>query len=249
MEDKKVALISGGTSGIGLATAEVLLQKGWRVVINGRSNERGRLALEKLAVTAEQAVYVGGDVSTEEGCQAIVEKACQVFGRLDGLVTSAGTYEEELLENVSAQDMARIFDINVGGTVFLCKYAAPALRQTKGSIVVVASDAGTQGNIGCTMYCASKGAVVAFARSFALEMAPHEVRVNSVCPGDVETPLLERQLQANPALSLDTIKEQYPLYRIAKAGEIAQVIAFLLSAEASYVTAAAWAVDGGLTSW
>ena len=110
---------------------------------------------------------------------------------------------------------------------------------------MVSSDAGLQGNVGCSVYSATKGAVVSFCKSLALELAPHGVRVNCVCPGDVKTPLLSRQMAANP----DETRQQYPLYRLAEASEVGEVIVFLLSQAASYMTATAVPVDGGLTSW
>ena len=135
------------------------------------------------------------------------------------------------------------------GTISLCRYALPYLKKSCGSIVTVSSDAGLQGNVACSIYGATKGAVVAFTKSLALEAAPHQVRVNCVCPGDVDTPLLEKQLQADPALTRQALCEQYPLYRLAKPEEIGRTIAFLLSEDASFITAAALSVDGGLTSW
>ncbi|WP_150824627.1 SDR family NAD(P)-dependent oxidoreductase, partial [Megasphaera sp. DJF_B143] len=127
--------------------------------------------------------------------------------------------------------------------------ALEPLKKNQGSIVMVSSDAGLQGNIGCSVYSATKGAVVSFCKSLALELAPHDVRVNCVCPGDVKTPLLSRQMEANPDETEESLRQQYPLYRLAEASEVGQVIVFLLSREASYMTATAVPVDGGLTSW
>ena len=123
------------------------------------------------------------------------------------------------------------------------------MKKTSGSIVTVSSDAGLQGNVACSIYGATKGAVVAFTKSLALEAAPHQVRVNCVCPGDVDTPLLEKQLQRDPSLTRKALQEQYPLYRLAKPEEVGRSIAFLLSEDASFITASALSVDGGLTSW
>lgn len=241
-------LISGGTSGIGLAAAAVLLERGWNVVISGRHAEKGEAALASLACP-ERTWYVQGDVARDDDCRKMVEAAVSRFGGLDGLVTSAGVYEENLLENVTPDDIQRLFSINVFGTMYLCRYALPHLRRKPGSIVTVSSDAGLQGNVACSLYGATKGAVVAFTKSLALEAAPHQIRVNCVCPGDVETPLLEQQLRDHPDTTKDAMKEQYPLYRLARADEVAKAIAFLLGDDASFITAAALPVDGGLTSW
>lgn len=242
------ALISGGTSGIGLATAAVLLERGWNVAISGRHAGKGREALASLACP-DRTLYIQGNVASDDDCRTMVARTVDRFGGLDGLVTSAGIYEEGLLENVTPADVQRLFSVNVFGTIFLCRYAMPHLRRRPGSIVTVSSDAGLQGNVACSLYGATKGAVVAFTKSLALEAAPHQIRVNCVCPGDVETPMLEQQLRDHPDTTKESMKEQYPLYRLARADEVAKAVAFLLSDEASFITAAALPVDGGLTSW
>lgn len=138
------ALISGGTSGIGLATAAVLLDRGWQVAVSGRNRERGQAALQQLE--GKGAVhYIEGDVSRDEDCRKMVIETVRRFGGLDGLVTSAGIYEQGLLENVTPDDVKQLFAVNVYGTISLCKYALPHLRRRPGSIVTVSSDAGLQG--------------------------------------------------------------------------------------------------------
>ena len=234
---QKTVFISGGTSGIGLAAAEILLKRGWTVAVSGRSAERGKAALDYLNA-GSRAVYMSGDVGNDEDCRRMIGETVRQFGRLDGLVTSAGYYEECLLEYTDDEQVRKMFAVNVYGTISLCRYALPYLKKTCGSIVTVSSDAGLQGNVACSVYGATKGAVVAF-----------QVRVNCVCPGDVETPLLEKQLRGDPSLTIEAMKEQYPLYRLAKPQEVGKAIAFLLSDDASFITAAALPVDGGLTSW
>ena len=150
---------------------------------------------------------------------------------------------------MTPESLEDMFRVNVYGTIYLCQAALTALKRTHGSMVLVSSDAGLQGNIACSVYGATKGAVVSFGRSLALELAPHNVRVNTVCPGDVKTPLLAKQMAADPELTEDGLRAQYPMYRLAEADEVARVIAFLLSTDASYMTGTAIPVDGGLTSW
>ena len=250
--DMQVALISGGTSGIGMATAELLLKQGWCVVINGRHEKDGQRAALKLRRFSSKVRFVAGDVSKVDDCKRIVKQTVDMFGDISALVTAAGYYEEELLMDVTEQSFDEMFGINVKGTVFLCQAALPYIRNTKGSIVTVSSDAGLQGNVACSVYGASKGAVVSFTKSLSLEMAPHGVRVNCVCPGDVDTSLVDKQI-AQTNQDAEQAKEEmgqhYPLGRIGKPHEIGEVIAFLLSSKASFVTGAAWTIDGGLTSW
>ena len=250
--DMQVALISGGTSGIGMATAELLLKQGRCVVINGRHEKDGQRAALKLRRFSSKVRFVAGDVSKVDDCKRIVKQTVDMFGDISALVTAAGYYEEELLVDVTEQSFDEMFGTNVKGTVFLCQAALPYIRNTKGSIVTVSSDAGLQGNVACSVYGASKGAVVSCTKSLSLEMAPHGVRVNCVCPGDVDTSLVDKQI-AQTNQDAEQAKEEmgqhYPLWRIGKPHEIGEVIAFLLSSKASFVTGAAWTIDGGLTSW
>ena len=182
--DRKVALVSGGSSGIGFATAEQLLQDGWCVVINGRNEKKGQDAVVKLRRLSANVRFVQGDVSKVKDCQRIVRETIDWYGPISALVTAAGYYEEQLLDEVTEESFDRMMGSNLKGTVFLCQAALPSLRETQGSIVTVSSDAGLQGNVACSVYGATKGAVVSFTKSLSMEMAPDNVRVNCVCPGE-----------------------------------------------------------------
>ena len=238
-------VISGGTSGIGLAAAEKFLRDGANVYILGRSVLRGAMAVQKLqAFTDSKVFYVPCDVTNAEDCKKAL---ANINGAIDILVNAAGVYQEQRLENVTEEDYANIFDTNVKGTMLLTQAALPYMYGG-GCIVNIASDAGVSGNYGCPVYCASKGAVVALTKALALDYAPN-IRVNCVCPADVDTPLLRKQLEeSNGGYTMDDMADAYPLGRIGKAEEIAHMICSVASPYNSFMTGSVIPVDGGLTA-
>ena len=245
----RTVLISGGTSGIGYAAAEIFLACGASVVLMGRDQVRGETALARLAGGA-RAVYCAGDVRLTADCRAAVEEAVYAFGGLDILVNAAGIYAEGALEELSDTTLDELLDVNLKGTMQMTRAALPYLRAARGNIVNVASDAGLHGNYYCAAYAATKGAVVAFTRSLALETARDGLRVNAVAPADILTPLTERQLRPDlpREAQLRTMAELYPTGRIGTPEEAASVIAFLASTGAAWVTGSVYTVDGGLTA-
>ena len=248
---ERVVLLTGGTSGIGLAAARLFLEAGCSVALAGRSEERGEAALASLGdVAAGRAAFFAADVRRASEAHRLVAAACARFSRLDVLVNSAGVYLERALADLTEAEYEAVMDTNVKGTFFTSQAAIEPLKASRGSIVNLSSDAGIHGNFLCTAYCASKGAVTLFTKSLALELAPFGVRVNCVCPGDVATPMTEAQLQDAPDReeALRQMSGVYPLGRIARAEEVADIIFFLASDAASFVTGAAWSVDGGLTA-
>lgn len=261
----KVAVISGGTSGIGLATARQMLADGARVFLLGRSLTKGAAALASLSQFAERVIFFPTDVRLRADCKQVasqVQKSLEELlpsakkaasrtlttdhASVDILINAAGIYQEQGLAAVTESSYADIMDTNLKGTLFLTQALVPLLGNKSGVIINIASDAGISGNYGCAVYCASKGAVVALTRALALDLAPR-VRVNCVCPADVATPLVTAQLQeANYTLA--EMAEAYPLGRIGQPEEIAHVICSLASPMNSFMTGSIVAVDGGLTA-
>ncbi len=247
----RAALVTGGTSGIGLATARRLASEGAAVMVVGRDVARLERALATLRRDAPGATIAGrvADVTDAAAIAAAVEEASGLASRLDALVASAGIDGEgrDVLD-LDPDAFARILDVNVRG-LFLAGQAAArrmAADGRGGSIVFLASVNGLEAEPGFADYNASKGGAVLLARSMGRDLAGRGIRVNAVCPGYVRTPMTEASL-ADPA-TLQTILAGIPLGRVAEPDEVAAVIAFLVSDESSYVTGSAIVVDGGRTA-
>ncbi|WP_297570171.1 SDR family NAD(P)-dependent oxidoreductase [uncultured Anaerovibrio sp.] len=277
----KTVLITGGTSGIGLACAIIFFRQGHNVAVIGRNAERGISAVKEIASIALQGknvnesadalaacwtdvsmgkiytlygkriYYLQGDIRKYEDCVQAVNSVVEEFGAIDILVNSAGVYMEKSLDDMTEADYSLIMDTNIKGTYFMTQQAAERMKKrNNGAIINISSDAGVQGNMLCSAYCASKGAVNMFTKAMALELAPWSIRVNCVCPGDVMTPLTERQLAQYPdrEAALKEMEGIYPLKRLGTPAEIAAVVAFLASDKAGFINGAIWSVDGGITA-
>lgn len=237
----KTAIITGGTSGIGLATAKIFLANDFNCVLVGRSVEKFDKIKSELVGNFE---FVSADVRKVEDCEKIISQTVKIFGSVDVLINNAGIYHEGTINFTDEKTFEDIFSTNVKGTFFVTRAAIDELIKSCGSIVNVASDAGLRGNYFCAAYSASKGAVVAFTKSLALELASFLIRVNCVAPGDISTPLTSNQLK-NSGLSVKDLAKVYPLGRIGTPDEVAEAIYFL--AKANFITGAVLSVDGGLT--
>ena len=240
----KTAIITGGTSGIGLAAAKLFLAENFNCVLIGRSTVRFKKIRAELTGSYR---FISGDVSKVADCEKIIQRTVEIFGGVDVLVNSAGIYAEGAITAVTEEIFDEIFATNVKGTFFMSRAAVGELIKSRGAVVNVASDAGIRGNYFCAAYSASKGAVVAFTKSLALELANVPVRVNCVAPGDILTPLTEAQIKKSGETVGDLAKI-YPLGRIGEAQEVASAIYFLASEKASFITGAVLSVDGGLTA-
>jgi NAD(P)-dependent dehydrogenase (short-subunit alcohol dehydrogenase family) len=244
--ENKVVLVTGGTSGIGFATAQLFAREGARVVIVGRDPDKTTEAARQVPGRGE-----AGDVSIAADCKRIVTGTLDLHARLDVLVNCAGViFRNRTVEQTSEEEWDATFDVNVKGTFLMSKYALPALREMKGCIVNVSSYVGLVGFAGTSAYAASKAAILNLTRSMALDHAREGIRVNAVCPGSVDTDMIHtawRQFE-DVEQAQKLWAEKHPLGRIASPEEIARAILFLASEEASFITGAALPVDGGITA-
>lgn len=241
----KSALITGGASGIGLACARVFAGQGARVVIADRDEAVGQRAVDALAAGGADAAFVATDVSDGASVQAMIQATVDRFGGLDILVNSAGV--GGAAKHIHLMDDAtfdRAIAINLRG-VFLCmKYALPALLGKGGSIVNIASTAGMNSMPMSCDYGASKAGVISLTKSAAREYAAYQIRVNAVCPGWTDTPMVDEVVQREGKAFRDTIISQVPLHRLGTPEEIAQVVLFL-AMQATFVTGSIFVADGG----
>jgi NAD(P)-dependent dehydrogenase (short-subunit alcohol dehydrogenase family) len=240
--DARAAIVTGGASGIGLACVERLLAAGWRAGILDRDENALARARERFAGTP--AVRIAGlDVTDEPAAEAAVNAMAQAFGRLDGIVNSAGVGLDMHVLDTPVEKFRRVLDVNVVGTFVVGRAGARVMRENGGAIVNIASISGLRGSKGRAAYGASKGAVVTLTQVMAVDLAPYRIRVNAVAPGPVETPMVEAVHSPEVRRAW---RHHVPMRRYAAPSEIAAAVLFLLDeAQSSYVTGEILAVDGG----
>lgn len=246
--DKRV-LVTGSTKGIGRGAAEGFLELGARVAVNGRSAEGVTEMIREMG-GGERLIPAPGDLSKVGGCEAVVTKAIEDLGGLDVLVNNAGRGDDMLIDDVTEEYWEKMIALNLKGAFFCAKYAVPALRESKGSIINVASMLGVMGGPDAsTVYATTKGAMVQMTRMMALELAKDGVRVNSLCPGWIDTPMIahENELAGDDAL-YEYINGIAPLGRIGKVDECTGAVLYLASKNAGYTTGATLVNDGGISS-
>ncbi len=248
----KVAIITGGNSGIGKATAELFAREGARVCITGRDEKRCRQVVEEIDKIGGQAVFVTADVRFPDECQNAVETSLKAFDRVDILFNNAGVYFADTAVDCPEEEWDLTIDINLKGTFLMSKFVLPAMiKQGSGVIVNNGSGWGIVGGNQAVSYCASKGGVVLMTKAMAIDHARQGIRVNCLCPGDVKTPMLEEE-----ARMFGLTWEEYhaqavatrPMGRMGTLEEIAKAALFLASDDSTFMTGATLVVDGGGTA-
>ena len=247
----KVALITGGTSGIGEATALLFAKEGAEVAITGRNSERGKAVLERVKEVGSEGLFLRADVSSAGDCRQVVEDTVRAFGRVDILFNNAGVFYPHTTLECSEKEWDEQIDVNLKGTFLMSKFVLPVMiEQRRGVIVNNASGWGIVGGDHAVAYCASKGGVVLMTKAMAIDHGAQGIRVNCVCPGDVETPMLPADAKMRGLRWKDYIAgcANRPLGRVGTAEEIAKAVLFLASDDSSFMTGAALVVDGGGTA-
>lgn len=247
----KVAIVTGAASGIGEASAELFAGYGARVVLADWNREAGECAAARIRERGLEACFVHTDVSDSAAVEAMVRSTVERYGALHVLFNNAAVQVLATLTETTEQDWQRMQSVNLAG-VFLCsKYAIPEMiRSGGGSIVNMSSALGLVGDPDLAAYGAFKGGIIAMTKAAAIGYGPQGIRVNCICPGDVNTPMVADFFRKapDPEAFRAQVCSHYALRRIAEPREVAQVAAFLASDESSFVTGSAIVVDGGLTS-
>jgi NAD(P)-dependent dehydrogenase (short-subunit alcohol dehydrogenase family) len=242
----KAAIITGGASGIGRASAERMIAEGARVVLADIRDKVGRDAAD--AMPAGAATFLHCDVTDEKSVRGMVEDAASWLGGLDILFNSAGMLSCGPLTDLDVETWDRVFAVNVRGAFLACRAAIPHMRaRGSGSIINASSLAGLRGMPGLTLYSSTKAAMIGLSTTLALELAPDRIRVNALCPGWIDTPFNQPVIDAigGPQAQAQAIKAGIPLGRMGEVAEVAAMVAYLASDEASFITAQALSINGG----
>ena len=243
---QRVALVTGAAGGIGGATAARFLAGGWKVAA---------VDVQPISPSSDDHHPITADLGSVAQCRAAVEQAVEWGGRLDAVVNAAGVWTEGPSAETTEAEWDRVLGVNLKGLYFVTSAAIPHLAASEGCVVNLSSDAGIQGNAGAAVYCASKGGVSILTKALALELAPHGIRVNAVCPGDVDSPMLRGQAAVfapdQQQAYLDRLLSGYPQgsrARFIRPDEIAEIIWFLCQPAAAPITGTNLSADFGLSA-
>ncbi len=245
----KTAIITGGTSGIGRATALVFAHEGADIAITGRNEERGAQVVDEITAAGRRGIFLRSDVRRAEDCRSAVDATVEAFGGVDVLFNNAGVYVANDILGCDEDEWDAQVDTSLKGAYLMSRAALPhMIAKGAGSIVHCSSGWGLVGGPRAVAYCAAKGGMILMTKAMALDHGPQGVRVNAVCPGDTETPM-EYEDARNQGVSWESYvagaTSGQPIARMGEPDEIARAVLFLASDESSFITGAALPVDGG----
>jgi len=244
----RTALVSGGASGIGKAIATLFANEGANVLIFDIDEDKGETAVKEINENGGKSLFISGDVSNSADCKKSVEFALRNFDSIEILVNNAGIVNRSSVLETSEDDWDRVMRVNVKSVFLLCKNTIPIMKKNgKGVIVNIASGWGLAGGRNAAVYCASKGAVVLLTKAMSLDHGEDNIRINCICPGDTDTPMLHdeaNQLEI-PVQEFLVESVHRPLKRLGEPEDIAKAALFLASDSSSFITGASYVVDGG----
>lgn len=249
----KVAIITGGNSGLGRSTAILFAKEGAKVVIAARNKQTGEEVVETIKNNGGEALFVQTDVSKSADCLSVVQKTIDTYGKIDVLFNNAGVELVKPLHETTEEEYDFVMNTNLKSIFFMCKYTIPhMLKNGGGSIINTGSQLSLVAAPNFAIYTATKGAILNLGRAMALDYAKLGIRVNTFCPGAFATPLLLRQFEeeSGPQGTLEQLAAMHPMGRIGNPDEAAPAVLFLACEESSsFVTGSALVVDGGYTAW
>lgn len=246
-EQQKVAIITGGATGIGLAISQQLAKDGFTIVVNYHASiDAANQLVSEIKAAGGQALAVQANVSKVAEAEALIQTTVNTFGRLDVLVNNAGITDDTLMLRMNEAQFDRVIETNLKGVWAMCKFALKPLMQTgQGRIINIASVAGMMGNVGQANYAAAKAGVIGLTKTLAREMASRSLTVNVVAPGFIETRMTAGLSPQIKEAALNII----PLKRFGQPEDIAHMVSFLASSKAQYITGQTFVVDGGMTMY
>ena len=245
--ENKVCVITGGTGGVGRTLVTLFASEGAKVMIADREEETCAQLVQEITSTGGQAAFYAGNLRSKDYCESLIQATVETFGGLDILLNNAGIIPRGTIEETSDEMWSLAMDVNLNAVFFLCRAAIPHMKQNGGAIVNTSSVWGTHPGPAHVAYCTSKGAVAALTKNLGRDCAPFNIRVNAVCPHEINTPMIRTGFERrglDPDKAVEELNKTVPLGRIAEPEDIADVIAFLASDQSRYIAGETIEVTG-----